>query len=438
MTTQSTSNAASATGRCPYAGGVGNEFSFFKGGYQQDPAGSLSWARANEPVFHDDETGYWVVTRHDDVKKVFSDSASFSAAVTLAPVTPPSQEAGEILGKYGFGPTPVLVDSDQPVHRKIRRLNAPVFMPENIDPLEGFIRDTTNTYIDRFVDRGHADLIADLLWDLPCLIALEFLGVPDEDVDTVRLLATSMTEFLWGQPSPEDELRAADGLGKFWAMGGRIVDKLKELENPPGWIGHTIKLQREYPDLFPDSYLQTNVMGGTMAAHETTTNATANALVTLLRNREQWEAICRDPSLIPGVVEECLRHSGSVVAWRRKAKTDVEVGGTMIPEGANVLMVIASANYDEQVFEAPDDFDPERMNNSEHVAFGHGPHMCLGNHLARLEMRVFLEELTRRLPGMRLTDQDFRYMPNTSFRGPEELRVSWDLVREAARGSADA
>ena len=426
MTSPTTAAAAAPSGRCPFSGDAGDFSSFFSGPYQQDPAASLKRARTEEPVFHDPETGYWVVTRYEDVKRVFSESKSFSAAVTLVPVMPPSAVAGEVLQKYAFAPSPVLIDSDQPVHRTIRRLNAPVFMPENIDLLEDFIRTTTNSYIDHFAEKGHADLVADLLWDVPCLIALEFLGVPEEDVDTVRKLATSMTEFIWGQASPDEQVHAAEGLGKFWAMAGRIVEKMKRLDNPPGWIGHTVKLQREHPELFPDSYLQTNVIGGTMAAHETTTNATANALLTLLQNPGQWDSICKDPSLIPAVVEECLRYSSSVVAWRRTAKVDVEIGGTTIPAGANVLMVIASANHDEDIFDAPDEFEPTRSNSTAHVAFGHGPHMCLGNHLARLEMKIFLEELSRRLPGMRLDDQEFTYLPNTSFRGPEKLQVSWN------------
>jgi cytochrome P450 len=426
MTSPTTAAASAPSSRCPFSGGAGDFSSFFSGPYQQDPGASLKRARTEEPIFLDPETGYWVVTRYEDVKRVFSESKSFSAAVTLAPVMPPSAEAGETLQKYAFAPSPVLIDSDQPVHRTIRRLNAPVFMPENIDRLENFIRATTNTYIDRFAEKGHADLVADLLWDVPCLIALDFLGVPEEDVDTVRKLATSMTEFIWGQASPDEQVRAAEGLGKFWAMAGRIIEKMKQLDNPPGWIGHTVNLQREHPELFPDSYLQTNVIGGTMAAHETTTNATANALLTLLQNRDEWDSICKDPSLIPAVVEECLRYSSSVVAWRRTAKVDVEIGGTTIPAGANVLMVIASANHDEDIFDAPEEFEPTRSNSTAHIAFGHGPHMCLGNHLARLEMKIFLEELSRRLPGMRLDDQEFSYLPNTSFRGPDMLQVSWN------------
>lgn len=412
---------------CPVAH-TPSEFSFFEREYQEDPGASLAWARQSQPVFYNDDSDYWVVTRYEDVKSVFSQFNQFSAAITLAPVTPPSEAAGAQLGKYQFAPCPVLVDSDPPDHRQYRRLNAPAFMPDRIDPLAPFIRETTSAYIDRFIDRGHADLIVDLLWDIPCLVALHFLGIPEEDVDTVRKLATSMTEFVWGRPAPDDQVRAADGLGQFWAMGERVIGKLQELPDPPGWLGHAIKMQREHPDVITDTWLQTTVMGGTMAAHETTTNATANAIVTLLRNRDQWDRICADSSLIPGAIEECLRLAPSVAAWRRVAKQDVQVGDVTIPAGGKILMVIASANQDEDIFEDPARFDIDR-NAGAHIAFGHGTHMCLGNHLARLEMNIYLEELTRRLPHMTLDEQEFRYVPNTSFRGPEALLVSWDVDR---------
>ncbi|WP_182263076.1 cytochrome P450 [Rhodococcus sp. UFZ-B548] len=400
-------------------------FSFFRGDFQDNPGASLEWARKEEPAFYNPDSDYWVITRYEDVKSIHNDFNSYSAANTLAPLTPLSSEAIEKLQEYQFAPIAALVDADPPLHRKIRRLNAPVFMPENVNRLEGYIRATITEHIDRFVESGHADLIADLLWDVPCLVALQFLGIPEEDVDTVRKLATSLTEFGWGQPGHDEQVRAAEHMGQFWEMGGRVIAKLKELQDPPGWLGHTIKLQREYPDVFTDSWLQTIVMGGTAAAHETTTNATANAVVTLLRNRGQWERLCEDPALIPTAIEECLRHSSSVTAWRRLSKVDTEVSGVTIPAGSKILTVIASAHYDTDVFDQPEVFDIDRDNVDSHIAFGSGSHTCLGNHLARLEMRVFLEELTRRLPHMQLDDQVLTYLPNTSFRGPEALHVSW-------------
>lgn len=409
---------------CPVSA-LAAEFSFFRESYLEDPAASLAWARASEPVFYNPDSDYWVVTRYADVKQVMSAFADFSAVITLAPVTPPSEAAGAALGNHNFNPCPALVDADPPFHRQIRKANAPVFMPDQVAHLETYIRDITNQYVDGFINKGQADLIADLLWDVPCLIALQFLGVPDEDVDTVRRLATSMTKFGWGRPGAEEQVRAADDLGQFWEMGGRIIAKLQEQEDPAGWMGHMVKAQRRDPELISDQWLQTIFMGGTMAAHETTTNATANAVITLLRHRDQWELLCAEPGRIPAAVEECLRHSSSVAAWRRLAKHDIEIGGVTIPAGGKVLAVLASANSDAEVFEEPDTFDISREDATKHVAFGYGTHTCLGNHVARLEMKIFLETLTQRLPGLRLVDQTFDYLPNTSFRGPEALLVEF-------------
>lgn len=409
---------------CPVSSNAA-DFSFFGGPYLQDPARSLAWSRAEEPVFYNPDSDYWVVSRYQDVKFVLSTFQKFAAAITIQPVTPPSSEAIDTLRRYGFDPCPALVDADPPFHRQIRKVNAEVFMPDRIAHLEPYIRDTTNRYVDRFIGRGRADLIADLLWDVPCLVALQFLGVPEQDVDEIRSLATSMTQFSWGRPDPDEQIRAADGFGRFWEKAGHIIAKLKHEEEPAGWLGHMVKAQSKHPEVVSDQWLQTIVMGGTMAAHETTTNATANALITLLRNRDQWDWLCADPTLIPAAVEECLRHSSSVPAWRRVAREDVEVGGVTIPAGGKILVVLASANSDSQVFDRPEVFDISRADVSQHVAFGFGTHTCLGNHVARLEMKVFLGVLTSRLPHMRLAEQELWYMPNTSFRGPEQLLVEW-------------
>jgi len=169
------------------------------------------------------------------------------------------------------------------------------------------------------------------------------------------------------------------------------------------------------------------MMSGMLAAHETTTNATANAFRVLLEHRRAWEQLCQDPSLIPRAVEECLRYAGSVVAWRRSATKDVTVGGVDIPAGARLLIVTASANRDEAVFDQPDTFDINRTNARRHLTFGLGPHVCMGATLARVEMRIFLETLATRLPHMRLVPaQRFTYLPNTSFRGPRHVLVEWD------------
>ncbi len=147
-----------------------------------------------------------------------------------------------------------------------------------------------------------------------------------------------------------------------------------------------------------------------------------------------WEEICADPSLIPNAVEECLRHSGSVAAWRRLVTDDTTIGGIEIPKGSKLLIVTSSANHDERHFDNADDFDIRRENSSDHLTFGYGSHQCMGKNLARMEMQIFLEEFTKRIPHMELVpDQEFTYLPNTSFRGPDHVLVQWDPAKNPER-----
>ena len=439
MTVQQHEAAGSATtGECPASIGVTNptgcpvssmaaDFDPFKGAYQVNPGDSLKQARNEEPVFYSPLLDYWVVTRYEDIQEIFKNPNTFSAAITLEQVTPISEDAIEILDQYDFAPGPTIVNEDEPAHTEHRRVLMAPFEADEVELLAPRIRDVINTYVDRFIKRGKADLVDDLIYEVPCIVALMFLGVPDEDIETCRQFGMQQTLFTWGRPAAEEQNRVATGMGQFWEFAGGLVEKLKKTPDAAGWIPHAIRMHNKDPELITDNYLQNIMMSGILAAHETTTNATANAFRTLLENQHAWNEICADPTLIPKAVEECLRFAGSVVAWRRMTVEDTVVGGVDIPEGSRLLIVTASANRDESVFPDPDTFDIRRGNARRHLTFGVGTHTCMGATLARVEMRTFLEELSRRLPHMHLvTDQEFTFLPNTSFRGPEHVLIHWD------------
>lgn len=163
------------------------------------------------------------------------------------------------------------------------------------------------------------------------------------------------------------------------------------------------------------------------AGHETTTNSSANAFRHLLENRDQWDMICNDPSLIPQAIDEVLRFATPVPHWRRTTTSEVEIQGVKIPAGETVMIALASANHDEDVFEEPGKLDICRKNAKHHLAFGKGRHRCLGEALAKLEMTIILEELTKRLPHVQLVpNQEWIYGANISHRGVEHVKVTWD------------
>lgn len=399
----------------------------FDGPYQVDPAAALRWSRAEEPVFFSPRLGYWIVSRYEHVKQVFRDNVAFSPAIALEKMTRSSAEAEAVLKRYDYAMDRTLVNEDEPVHMERRRALMHSFAPEELARHEPIVRRLTRDYVDRFVDRGEADLVEEMFWEIPLTVALHFLGVPPQDMDKLRDYSIAHTVNTWGRPTPGQQLAVAEAVGKFWQHAGGVLQRMRADPDGHGWMQYGIRRQAELPDVITDSYLHSMMMAGIVAAHETTAHASANALRILLEDRSAWDDICTDPSLIPNAVEECLRVSGSVVAWRRIATQDCEVGGIAIPAGAKLLIVSASANHDERHFEDPDKLDIYRDNTTDHLTFGYGSHQCMGKNLARMEMRIFFEELTRRLPHMELVpDQDFTFIPSTSFRGPDHVRVRWD------------
>ncbi len=445
-----TSDTHPAAGGCPVAHGQAHghvppapngcpvspraaAFDPFSDGFQQDPPEYLRWAREQEPVFFNPALGYWVVTRFDAIKAIFRDNIGFSPSIALEKITPTGDEANAVLASYGFALNRTLVNEDEPAHMPRRRVLMDPFTPEALAHHEPMVRRLAREYVDRFIDDGKADLVDQMLWEVPLTVALHFLGVPEEDMDTLRRYSIAHTVNTWGRPRPDEQVAVAHAVGNFWQFAGQVLAKMRQDPSGPGWMKYGIRKQAEHPEVVTDSYLHSMMMAGIVAAHETTANATANAMKLLLQHPRVWREICDDPGLIPNAVDECLRHNGSVAAWRRLATRDTTVEGVDIPAGSKLLIVMSSANHDERHFADADLFDIRRDNATDHLTFGYGSHQCMGKNLARMEMQIFLEEFSRRLPHMVLSEQRFSYVPNTSFRGPEHLWVEWDPARNPER-----
>lgn len=417
---------------CPVSARA-QSFTPFGHEYQSDPGAALAWAREEEPVFWSPDLGYWVVTRYDDVKAIFRDNITFSPSIALEKITPTIDEANEVLRSYGYAMNRTLVNEDEPEHMPRRRALLEPFTAPALVEHEDMVRRLAREAVDAFIDHGRVDLVTEMLYSVPLNVAMRFLGIPEEDIGPLKEYSVAHTVNTWGRPKPEEQVTVAHAVGNFWEYAGTVLEKIRRDPSGPGWMQYSVRQQAEHPDVVTDSYLHSIMMAGIVAAHETTAHAAANALKLLLGRRERWQEVCDNPRLIPNVVEECLRYSGSVAAWRRIATRDTEVGGVPIAEGSKLLIVQATANRDPRHFEDAEQFDPRRESASEHLTFGYGAHQCMGKNLARMELQIFLQELTTRLPHMELEDQEFQYVPNTSFRGPEHLLVRWDPTRNPER-----
>ncbi len=414
------------TPEAPAPGALEELFDPFRRPYLDNPYPILAQLRSQTPAFFSHELGYWVVTRYEDVRRIFRSTAAFSAVNSIQPLTPPCPAAQARMQEVGFQPGSFIVNEDAPEGPARRRKLAPSFTQQRLERLEPKIRELVTSYIDRFVQRGEADLVEELTWEIPAFVAFALMGVPDEEVFVVKAFTGSMLLFLWGRPTEDEQIRMVDNLAAFDKYTREHVRRLMA-EPGDDVMSDVIRAHQEDPELFDEEYLYRTMLNLLFASHETTTNATSNMFQTLLADQELWRQLCADPALAPNAVEESLRFCSSVIAWRRRSIAEFAVGGVTIPADSNVLLLTSSANHDPGVFAEPERFDIGRDNVSRHLSFGFGSHLCLGAPLARLEMRVFLEEMTRRLPHAELVPgQEFDYPPNVSFRGPTSLLARWD------------
>jgi hypothetical protein len=389
-----------------------------------EPFAFYQRARAEATPFYSPELDYWVVARYEDVLPILRDPATFCSENAQAPFHPRPAAVEHILGA-GLTVKSGLLGRDPPDHTRLRAFVNKAFTPRRIAVLEPQIRAIAVRMIERMAPKGQADWVADLAYDLPALVIFLLLGIPETDVPKVKEWAQSRVQLNFGDLPEAEQVPHAHNVVAYWRYCEELVQSrfAEPHDDLPG------DLVREYQR--GDRSLTTEeiaglVFGQLTAGHETTTGLLGTAFLQLLRHREQWDALCRDPQLIPTAVEELLRNCSPVLAVKRKVTASTVVGGVELPTGAKVLLLLGSANHDDAVFADGDTLDICRPNLGKHLAFGQGIHYCLGAPLARLEAQVVLQELTARLPNARLVEpQDIPFSRNTTFRSPRRLLVYW-------------
>ncbi len=394
---------------------------------QHDPFPFYEWARANEPVFYSDKIDSFVVARHEDVKNTFDNWQLFSSENAQAPVRPMCAEGKQIMKDGGFTAYSGLSARVPPEHTRIRKVVQTCFGPRRFRAIEPQIRDVINAQIDRFAQDGSVDFFKEFAYDVPALVLFKLIGIPDEDVPKVKKWGASRAMLTWGNLTDEEQLPHAHNMVEYWAYCRDIVAK-RHVEQTDDLPGDLVRKQLEGADISDDE-IAGALYSILFAGHETTTTLMGNGVRELLTHRDTWQALIDDPSKIPGTTDELLRYTPSIVAWRRKALQDTQIGGVDIPKGSDILLLIGSANHDEEVFQNASKLDINRKDTRNLMTFGYGIHFCVGLQLAKLEYNVMLQELTRRLPSLRLkADQKIEFAKVMSFRVPNSLEVEWDVA----------
>jgi len=376
--------------------------------YADDPYPTFAWMRANSPVYRDKKSGLWGLFLHEDIIWAERHREIFSNAPGSRPRN---------------GPQPSMIDSDDPIHIRRRHLVDKGFAMSRVAAYEDWIRSIVTDLIEAVEPTGGCDVVRDLAAPLPTAVIADLLGVRKEDRSALQQWSDEMIAGADGiENVTETVLKAA---ADYYAYMNAVLDD-RRAQPREDLISVLVHAQIDGQGLSREELLGESLLllvGG----NETTRNAISGGLEALLRDRRQWEMLLDHAGLIPGAVEECLRWATPVINMARTTTRDVDVRGVTIPKGDQVLLMYTSGNRDENVFERPDEFDILRDPNP-HITFGYGTHYCLGASLARVEVRVMLQELVRRLPGITLTDPtgDVRHTHSSFIRGLLALPVTFE------------
>jgi len=375
--------------------------------YADGPEPHYAWMRANAPVYWDEVGNVWGVSTYEDVRAVSKDSATFCNGGGIRP---------------GFPPLPMMIDMDDPAHWDRRKLVNRGFTPRRVRDQEPLIRDVCNGIIDAVAASGSADFVRDVAAPLPMIMIGDALGVAPEDRDDLLRWSDDMVKGQDINATDEQILTAAEAFGGYTEYAARVIADRRD--NPQDDLMSILVHAEVDGDRLEDDELIHESLLILVGGDETTRHVLSEGVYQLLLTG-QWDQLRDDRSLLPSAVEEMLRWVSPIKNMCRTATRDTELHGQRIAEGDELLLLYASANRDEAVFTDPETFDIRRSPN-DHVAFGFGAHFCLGNSLARLEIKVMLEQLLDRLPDLALATDDKPPMRPANFiSGPEALPVTF-------------
>ena len=388
----------------------------------QDPFPVYARLRDRDPVHWSESLNAWAITRYDDVVDIFNRPETFSSDrfrridERYASQRPAVRAVAEVLGHW-------LVFRDPPDHDRLRGLVQSSFTPKHLESSRERIQRTVDALLDGVVARGAMDFIRELAFPLPAIVIAGLMGAPEADIEPIKTWSDRLASYLGGAVDARDNF--AEASAGVSALVDYFRALLRERERRPHDDLMSLMPRAEHEgDRLTRDEVVANCVLLLFAGHETTTNLLGNGLFHLLRHPAQAALLRADPSLLHHAVEELLRYDGPVPATVKVATDDVPWHGRTIRRGDMVVPFIASANRDPRQFLDPDTLDVRRQ-PERHVAFAWGIHFCLGAWLARLEARVVLDTVFRRLPELALAPGEPRWKPMLFLRGLESLPLEW-------------
>lgn len=390
--------------------------------------------RDEAPVMFVKSIGSFMVTRHDLVLSMLRDPDTYSSRFTnfgSGGVDDTDRQRIIDVMDEGYARVPTMLTVDIPEHTRYRRLVAKAFTPKVIAELEPEIRAIASRLADDLVAAGSTDFVTAFAVPLPVAVIARALNVPDSRLEDFKRWSDDSIAGIGTALDIEGRIAAERGVNEFQHYFADQIEQRRT--NPQGDILTGLlnaRVDDNDPEVTDTRPLDMPEMLGIVqqllvAGNETTTKLLSEMMMLLGQHPEQWTQLQNDPSRIPLVVEEALRMLTPTQGMWRVATRDHELAGVHIPKGARLVAVFASANRDEALFPEPDEFNPDREKLRDHLAFGKGIHFCIGANLSRLEARVALEELLRRVDTFSLDDDnDLSYHASFILRGLQRLDLS--------------
>ncbi len=388
--------------------------------YGREPYDAYTWMRANAPVYYDEPNDLFAVASYRGVKAVSVDTEAFSSAQGIRPKLPQ---------------LPMMIDFDAPEHVRRRRLVSEGFTPKRVRAMEDELRHICDAIIDSVCEKGSCDFVADIAAPLPIIVIGNMLGVAPTDRDDLLRWSDDMLKAL-GSPDPSLMDNAATAFIEYTGYINPVFEDRRARGTTDDLVGVLCHAEIDGDSLDNDSLIHETLLiliGG----DETTRHVISGGFEELLAHPDQQARLAADPNpdVLQTAIEEMLRWVSPIKNMARTATRDVELEGTTIKKGQELILLYPSANRDADVFEHPDVFDISRAPNP-HMAFGFGAHFCLGNQLARLELKVMIERLLARLPDLHLAvDRSALPRREANFiSGIEEMPVAFSPTSPVGAG----
>ncbi len=385
-----------------------------------DPFPLFRWLQDEDPCHWSPRLKAWVLTRYEDVRRVCLDRDMSSDRLRPYFATLPPAEALRIVELMRYL-TRWMVFRDAPEHTRLRRLTSKVFHVKSMHAMRPRIEALTHWLFECIGNRAEFDFIGDFAGPLPALVIMDMLGVPRAQLGQVKQLSDDMALFIGSSRMAQEKYAIAEAATRAMAELFRSMIVARRAAPQADLLSELVHLEDAGDRLSDDELVATCILL-LFAGHETTTNHIANGLLGLLRFPQEMTKLRDDPTLAPAAVEELLRYDGPNAAQVRIVQRRHQLHGKQLNPGERVFILLNAANRDPRVYPDPDRVELAR-NGPPHLAFGFGPHICLGFPLARLEGQIALPAVLARWPGIELAGGGLEWLNSMVFRGMKAMPV---------------